>query len=65
MQFRKELYVPHSLGELGVDEQKIDEMAEKAERDPSTGGNPIPFKAADFAKLFRAAIRGDLDMARA
>jgi alcohol dehydrogenase len=63
--FRKELGVVHTLGELGVDEERIDELAEKAERDPSTGGNPLPFKAADFARLFRAAIRGDLDAARA
>ncbi|HVI29389.1 iron-containing alcohol dehydrogenase [Hansschlegelia sp.] len=64
LRFRRELHVPHSLGELGVGEDRIDELAEKAERDPSTGGNPLPFKAADFARLFRAAIRGDLDAAR-
>lgn len=64
LEFREKLHVAHTLGELGVDETMIDEMAEKAERDPSTGGNPLPFKAADFAKLFRAAIRGDLDAAR-
>jgi len=64
LRFRQELHVPHSLGELGVGEDRIDELAEKAERDPSTGGNPLPFKAADFARLFRAAIRGDLDAAR-
>ncbi len=64
LRFRKELHVPHALGELGVGEDRIDELAEKAERDPSTGGNPLPFKAADFARLFRAAIRGDLDAAR-
>lgn len=65
LRFREDLHVPHSLAELGVDESRIDEMAEKAERDPSTGGNPLPFKAADFARLYRAAIRGDLDAARA
>jgi alcohol dehydrogenase len=62
--FRESLFVPHSLGDLGVDDSRIDELAEKAERDPSTGGNPLPFKAADFARLFRAAIAGDLDAAR-
>jgi len=62
--FREKLHVAHSLGDLGVDDARIDELADKAERDPSTGGNPIPFKAPDFARLFRAAIAGDLDAAR-
>lgn len=62
--FRAKLFVADTLAELGVDETKIDEMAEKAERDPSTGGTPLPFKAEDFASLFRASIRGDLDEAR-
>ena len=65
LEFREKLFVAHSLAELGVDDSKLDEMAEKAERDPSTGGNPLTFKAADFAKLFRAAIAGDLDAAKA
>ncbi|RXF68548.1 iron-containing alcohol dehydrogenase [Hansschlegelia zhihuaiae] len=62
--FRAKLHVADTLAELGVDEARIDEMAEKAERDPSTAGNPLPLKAPDFAQLFRAAIRGDLDAAR-
>ena len=31
-----------------------------AENDPSTGGNPVPLKAADYAVLYRKAIRGEL-----
>lgn len=58
--FRKELGVPHTLADLGVTEDKISELAEHAERDPSTGGNPVPMKASDFEVLIRAAIRGDL-----
>lgn len=65
LQFRRDLFVAHSLAELGVDDRNIAELAAKAEADPSTGGNPIPLKAADFEKLFRAAISGDLDAARA
>lgn len=64
LEFRGKLFVANSLGDLGVDEGKIAEMAVKAEADPSTGGNPLPFKAADFETLFRAAIRGDLDAAK-
>ncbi len=58
--FRKQLGVPHTLADLGVGEDKIAELAEHAERDPSTGGNPVPMKAKDFEVLIRAAIRGDL-----
>jgi alcohol dehydrogenase class IV len=58
--FRKQLGVPHSLADLGVGEDKIAELAEHAERDPSTGGNPVPMKAKDFEVLIRAAIRGDV-----
>ena len=57
---RKELGVPHSLAELGVKEDRIEEMALKAVDDPSTGGNPVPMKAPDFAKVMRAALRGDV-----
>ena len=32
----------------------------KAVDDPSTGGNPVPMKAPDFAKVMRAALRGDV-----
>lgn len=64
LEFRTKLFVAHSLGDLGVDDKRIGELSEKAERDPSTGGNPVPFKAKDFEKLFRAAIAGDLDAAR-
>ncbi len=58
--FRKELGVPHTLADLGVKEDKVAELAEHAERDPSTGGNPVPMKAKDFEVLIRAAISGDL-----
>jgi alcohol dehydrogenase class IV len=62
--FRKELGVPHSLAELGVKEDRIEEMAAKAVDDPSTGGNPVPMKAPDFANVMRAALNGDVRAAR-
>lgn len=65
LDFREKLHVAHTLADLGVDETRIDELSDKAERDPSTGGNPVALKAADFADLYRAAIRGDLDAAKA
>ncbi|SDR62098.1 Alcohol dehydrogenase, class IV [Rhizobiales bacterium GAS113] len=58
--FRKELRVPHSLADLGVQDDRIEELAAKAVDDPSTGGNPVPMQAADFAKVIRAALKGDV-----
>jgi alcohol dehydrogenase class IV len=60
LRLRRELGVPHTLAELGVTEDRIAELARHAERDPSTGGNPVPMKAADFERLIAAAIRGDV-----
>lgn len=58
--FREGLGIPHTLGALGVDEARLDELAEKALRDPSTGGNPRPMTLEDFRAVIRAAIQGDL-----
>jgi alcohol dehydrogenase class IV len=58
--FREELGVPHTLKDIGVGEDKVSELAQHAERDPSTGGNPVPLKAADFEVLILDAIRGNL-----
>ena len=59
---RTQLYVPNTLADLGVEEARIDELAEKAQRDPSTGGNPVPMTIDGFKTLIRAAIRGDLSV---
>ncbi|MGQ0659026.1 MAG: iron-containing alcohol dehydrogenase [Chromatiales bacterium] len=58
--FRKELGVPHTLAELGVEETKIPALAEHALRDPTAGTNPRPLTLADCERLIRAAFRGDL-----
>jgi alcohol dehydrogenase class IV len=58
--FREELGVPHTLKDIGVGEDRVSELAQHAERDPSTGGNPVPLKAADFEVLILDAIRGNL-----
>jgi alcohol dehydrogenase len=59
---RSRLYVPNTLADLGVEEARIGELAEKAQRDPSTGGNPVPMTVDGFQILIRAAIRGDLSL---
>ncbi len=60
IEMRRQLYVPNTLADLGVEEARIDELAEKAQRDPSTGGNPVPMTVDGFKTLIGAALRGDL-----
>jgi alcohol dehydrogenase class IV len=60
--FRASLHVPHSLGELGVEEARAGELAEKAMRDPSTGGNPVAMTVEDFRRVITSAITGDLTL---
>jgi alcohol dehydrogenase class IV len=57
---RREIGIPNTLAEIGVDESMIAEAAPMAEHDPSTGGNPVPLKAADYAVLYRKAIKGEM-----
>ncbi len=58
---REEIGVPHTLHEIGIGEDMIEEAAPMAEHDPSTGGNPRPLVAREYAALYRAAISGTLD----
>ncbi len=58
VELRKEIGIPHTLKEIGVDEDMVEQAAPMAEHDPSTGGNPVPVVASDYAKLYRKAIGG-------
>jgi alcohol dehydrogenase class IV len=57
---RRDIGIPHSLAEIGVDAAMIAAAAPMAEHDPSTGGNPAPVKARDYEALYRRAIAGTL-----
>jgi len=61
--FRKRLAIPHSLAEIGVPPDDADTIGREAELDPSAAGNPLPTDARGYARLFRAAVRGDLSLA--
>ena len=60
LKLRQEIGIPHTLKEIGVDEDMIAEGAPMAENDPSTGGNPRPVTARDYEALYLKAIRGEL-----
>ena len=56
LDLRASLGVPDRLRELGVDDDRIDELTRMALEDPSAGGNPIPMTTENTAKLFRECI---------
>jgi len=60
LKMREDIGVPHTLGELGVDESKAGLIAEMAIVDPSAGGNPVPLDLKGAAAIFSAASQGRL-----
>jgi alcohol dehydrogenase len=57
---RRRLAIPHTLTELGVAAEDVERLALMAEADPSAGGNPVPFKAAQARQVLEAAMVGRL-----
>ncbi|MFI8384239.1 iron-containing alcohol dehydrogenase [Pseudomonas sp. NPDC079086] len=57
---REQVGIPHSLGEIGIDDTRIELVGQMAEVDPSAGTNPIAFTDAQYSQLFEKALRGTL-----
>ncbi|WP_116474712.1 iron-containing alcohol dehydrogenase [Zobellella maritima] len=57
---RAELGIPSSLGEIGIELDRAEQIGAMAAVDPSAGGNPIPFTAEQYEQLCRNAITGTL-----
>ena len=49
--FNDDFGIPDALSGLGVGDDRLDEIAEKAADDPSCGGNPIPLDAKNLRDL--------------
>ncbi len=58
---RKELDIPHTLKEIGINDDEAERIGKMAFLDPSTPSNAMPLSADDLEKLFRAALQGDLN----
>jgi len=56
MKLRADLGIPDKLGALGVGTDRIDELAEAAVADPSTGGNPVELTVDAARKLLIESI---------
>ena len=60
LSLRKEIGIPHSLAEIGIDTKRLDEVAAMAIKDPSAGGNPIPFTEKQYKALAKRCVTGEL-----
>ncbi len=56
MELRKELAIPASLGAMGVEAARLDEMTEMALEDPSCGGNPVTMTRENTRALYEACL---------
>ena len=60
MALRSELAIPHTLKEIGVGDDRLDELSEMAAVDPTAGGNPIPIGVPELKSMFVNAVGGQL-----
>jgi len=58
--FRKEVGIPHTLSEIGIDAKRLDEVAAMAIKDPTAGSNPISFTEKQYKALAKKCVTGDL-----
>lgn len=60
LRLRRDLGIPHTLAEIGIDEAEAERVGRMAAMDPSGGTNPIVFTADQYSQLLCASIRGIL-----
>lgn len=60
LETREFLSIPHTLGEVGIDDLQTKKIGNMAIADAAAGGNPIPFSAAEYEIIFKNALRGKL-----
>ena len=62
LELRREVGVPHTLREFGIDEDKIEAMSAMAPKDQTAAGNPVPIDVAVCRQLYRNALTGELGL---
>jgi alcohol dehydrogenase len=58
LELRAEIGVPHTLAGLNVGDDNIEAIVEMAPKDPTAGGNPMPFDKRAARTIFRRALEG-------
>lgn len=57
---RKQIGIPNSLADIGIDVGQQERIGTMAAQDPSAGGNPLPFGPMEYQSLFTRAVAGKL-----
>ena len=60
LDLRQTLDIPHTLRDLGVPDDRLDDLAAMAAADPCTPENPVPVGAAELRQLYEGAFEGRL-----
>ena len=57
---RREIGIPNTLKDLGMQANQIDRFAEMAAVDPTAGGNPVKAGVPEMQAMYEAALAGRL-----
>ncbi len=57
---RREIGIPNTLKDLGMQANQIDRFAEMAAVDPTAGGNPVKAGVPEMKKMYEASLSGAL-----
>ncbi len=60
LELRRRIGIPHTLRDIGIGDNRAEEIGVMAEADPSTGGNARPIDAAGLRAIFVDAVNGRL-----
>ncbi len=60
LDLRREIGIPHTLKDIGIGDNRAEEIGRMAEADPSTGGNAKPVDADGLRAVFVDAVNGRL-----
>lgn len=60
LELRESINIPNTLQDIGIDDNRLDELGEMAVIDPSAATNPIEHNAASYAKIAANAVHGRL-----
>lgn len=60
LRLRDEIGIVHTLADLGVGADRLEELAQMAALDPTAGGNPVPVGVPELRSMFVSALEGRL-----
>lgn len=60
LDLRSDLAMPHTLADIGIGDNRLDEIGAMAVLDPTAATNPITFDAASYSRILAQAISGQL-----